>query len=1700
MNSLRSVFPFPLCPDVCFVYTTEAQTYGNEWINFGQKYYRIPVTQDGIYRINQSALSAAGISVSTIDPRQIQIFHMGEEQYIYVQGENDGIFHSSDFIEFYGRRNTAKADEPLFSNPSQITNPNYSFFNDTAAYFLTITAGISNRRMIRETDINFSAYTAVPFIWKTSRQDYTMTYYAGPTNTYGTSDFLYTAHEGWFDTPFSINTSTPGIATTITKTIPTAQAYNSGPPAEIELKVVGASNYASLNPDHHLQIQFPGHSIDTLYEGYTTISVQRTVSPSLLGSSNSNFVFTLPNDMSSNADRNAVSYIQVRYPHTLNMENSSKMAFQVPDQTGTKALLQMSNINLGGSDSVIVYDFSNKRRIRMLSDGGFYKGVVMNNGADKNMFMSTGAQITLISAISPVNQTYSSGFFTDYSGSSYSNIDYIIITHSSLMYSSQQYAAYRTSTGFNVLLVEVGTLYDQFGYGIRKHPLGIKNFVSFALDNFADTIHGLFLIGKGYKAGEGPYSYRNNTSIYLQTLMPSMGNPPSDNMFSTRIGNESDVPAIPTGRLSAASNTDIARYLTKVQDYESVQNAPFDPSDPLAKEWMKNVLHFAGGSSIGEGAMLESFLNVYKDSLENPYFGGYVRTFKKNTTDPMQQVTSDSLKTVINNGVSVMNFFGHAAGIGFDISIDNPSEYNNYKKYFFLLANSCLSGDLFQPTLTSSETFVLIENKGAIAYLGSTTNALAPYLHLYSTQLNGGLAYSNYGNSIGSTIQKAIARIESPGNDYIREIIYSMALHGDPVLVINAHELPDYVITPPAIQFNPPFINTEIDTFEVIIISKNLGKAINGSFTVELTRVFADNSSETYSQLIPATIYIDTVTFKLPVDLARGVGVNSFTATLDAYFAIDEWIETNNTASTQIVITSSDIIPVYPYEFAVIPDVDVILIASTGNPFAPSSTYSFEIDTTDTFDSPFKQAGQVTQSGGIIEWTVPFLMTSMSDSTVYFWRTSLMGTDNWRESSFQFIAGKRGWGQAHFFQFKKDDFTRISYNRPPRNFTFDTASVWISAQTSFFDYILNPTFQYTEEWYKVNGILKGNWSCTNYNGNGMKFAVFDPVTIEPWVSPNDGSGFGPYGNLHCRNYDWYDFDYFTYLLDSAQQADWHQRMVGIIDTVPDGHYVLAFSHRNHNAENYPEELYQAFESIGSGYIRTIDNNKPYMIFGKKGDPPGTADESIGVQLTSVIKNDYYLPTNFNSGVITSTLIGPASEWGSLHWRIESSEAGEWTDTTRLYVLGKTFGGDYDTLIGPLPPVVDSLDILNLSQRIDAAQYPYLLLMLVTTDDTLLTPAQLVRWHVLFEGIPETAISPNIHFNFYNDTVQEGEYVRLSIATKNISIYDFPDSLMVDYWVLDKNNQIIPLMTNKLLSMHPSGDVIIDSISFSSVNLSGMNSLWVEFNPVNSGTQQYDQLELHHFNNIAQIPFFVGKDVINPILDVTFDGVRILDGDIVSARPNIQIMLKDENRYLLLNDTTAFKVFIQKPGNDLERVFFRKNGQDQMYFYPSSSSSNNMARIEFPAVLPVDGEYKLRVQASDMSQNESGDIDFIINFRVINKSTITEVMNWPNPFSSRTHFVFTLTGSVVPDYFKIQIMTITGIVVREIDVSELGPIHIGRNITQYAWDGRDQFGDQLANGVYLYRVVTKINGQDIELNATEASQYFTKEFGKMVLIR
>lgn len=413
-------------------------------------------------------------------------------------------------------------------------------------------------------------------------------------------------------------------------------------------------------------------------------------------------------------------------------------------------------------------------------------------------------------------------------------------------------------------------------------------------------------------------------------------------------------------------------------------------------------------------------------------------------------------------------------------------------------------------------------------------------------------------------------------------------------------------------------------------------------------------------------------------------------------------------------------------------------------------------------------------------------------------------------------------------------------------------------------------------------------------------------------------------------------------------------------------------------------------------------------------------------------------------------------------------------------------------------------ILNLGGLVDAVQYPYLRLGAFYKDSLGYTPAQIDRWHVLFTPLPEAAIDGTLGITWIpnSDTIAEGQQVQFAVDVKNI--FDISmDSLLVSYWIQDANQvkHALPYPRQDSLLV---GETMRDTISFSTLGLAGMNTLWMEVNPyVAPGSSITDQPEQAHFNNLIQVPFMVNGDNLHPILDVTFNGRHILNGDIIAPESEVLISLKDENQFQIMNDvsdTTLFGIYLTDPDGNQKRIpFVDGSGNTVMQWIPAETQ-NKRFKIVYPALFEKDGKYTLFVQGSDRSGNASGDMEYRISFEVIHESMITYMMNYPNPFSTSTKFVFTLTGNEAPDEMIIQIMTVSGKVVREITEDQLGPIQIGRNISEYSWDGTDEFGDPLANGVYLYTVKAQINGEEIKHMESGADSHFKKEFGKMYILR
>lgn len=1673
----------------------QGQPFGNEWITYSQRYYKIPIAQDGVYRITFNDLANAGIPVSSINPQFIQMYVNGAPLPIYIEGEADGIFNSSDYIEFVGRKNDGQKETALFPSPEAHANTDYSLYNDTLYHFITWGNQGGNARIQVETDEGFGAYTPAAHIWRESRLLYTNVYYQGELDGFGVSSPLYTAGEGWMSSRFGF----PGGSLALNANVPTPLAYTASgaPDARVESVSAGASNATTGTANnHHLQIRYGSGNtlaIDHQFAGYKLNRFDFNIPASALGAT-TGIRHEVQNSLGVASDYQAVAKIAITYPHLTDLGgvNEFKFIYQLnPNQNKTR--FDLSGIS--GANPVIYTTGSTARRIVMSPNAGNWRALVPNSFIDDEFecFLVSNAGIKSIPGI---KIAANNGFFTNF-GQSQIDSAFLIVTHESLLASAQAYSNYRQQR-FNTVLANIDELYDQFGYGVNKSGLALRNYCNYLLNTWPAPPQYLLLLGKSVREareGNSPGA-RENVDFFQRNLVPSLGYPSSDNYITAGLVNTTLEPAIRTGRISARNAMEVDWYLQKVQAFEAQPHA----------EWMKNVLHFGGGANVNEQNSFANYLAQYGEIIQDSSFAGITHTFLKSSTAPVQINVSQDITDLIETGTSLLTFFGHATADGFDQSIDNPENFDWNGRHPLLLGNSCFTGDFHSPGYGStSERFTIMNGKGVIGFIASVKLGFAPYLNIYSRKFYEHLSLTNYGGTIGDHIRRTVSDIQfslgSTPNLFMVNTCLGKSLQGDPAIVLNSWPYPDLSINENDIFFTPENITAEIDSFSINVVVTNLARGTNQPFNVLIEHTTPEGGANgNYTRSLNGLMYKDTVSIKLPIDPQFGLGLHRFDVFVDLpENAVQEMpgfeFVNNEVRNVELLISNGGIVPIFPYNYAVIPEQGVTLRASTGNPLAVESTYRIEIDTTDTFNSPLLNSTEITQSGGIVEWT-PTL--TYPDSMVYFWRARDNNAEevNWRESSFQYIPGQSGWGQSHIFQFKNNNFFQTEFNRPERQVDFFTGTVRLT----------NRVLGKNQGNPNANELVL-NATIVEYGAcfltPSIHLAVLDPVTFEAWGTNAEGQNpQNDFGNANagtgCRSRVEY---HFVFRQNNPTQM---QALADLLlsDIIPDGHYVVLYPIITVNYDHWDNtpDIYTAFQNLGAQQIGAPDaqNDVPYSLIVRKGDP-SFVHEVYAADPNDIVINVVDIPASGTQGVMRSRLIGPAQSWETASWRTFSLDETP-GDTTKIRLYGVQANGVETSLFsGGFDPATTSMT--ELANTVDASVYPFLRLEANLRDKTHATPEQMRRWHVLYEQVPEAALAPNIHFKFEAAEMQQGQNGLLSVAVKNISEIDM-DSLLVKYWIEDAQRNIIPIEYPRQAPLL-AGATLIDTVSFDTRELSGNNALWIEVNPIDRSTGIADQPEQTHFNNIMRVPFKVNKDETNPILDVTFDGIHIINGEVVSPMPEILITLKDENPFLLLDqvsDTAFFKIFLAEPETEFRQIFFSKMSLNYHIDFIPAMDDRNKAKILFRPTLPKDGKHKLLVQATDKSGNASGSIDYRIDFEVINRATITEVLNYPNPFTTSTQFVFTLTGMQIPDEFKIQIITVSGKIVREITQAEFGPIRIGRNESVYRWDGRDEFGDRLANGVYLYRVYARSNGEEIELRDGGASQYFNRGYGKMFLMR
>ncbi len=218
-----------------------------------------------------------------------------------------------------------------------------------------------------------------------------------------------------------------------------------------------------------------------------------------------------------------------------------------------------------------------------------------------------------------------------------------------------------------------------------------------------------------------------------------------------------------------------------------------------------------------------------------------------------------------------------------------------------------------------------------------------------------------------------------------------------------------------------------------------------------------------------------------------------------------------------------------------------------------------------------------------------------------------------------------------------------------------------------------------------------------------------------------------------------------------------------------------------------------------------------------------------------------------------------------------------------------------------------------------------------------------------------------------------------------------------------------------------------------------------------------------------------EDTEPPEISVFFDHLGWREGDLTHSNPMLIIDLADSNGINLTGEIGHSIKAILDPGSNHEQTI----DLTEDFIYERDSYQRGSAQKQLSGL--SSGEHLIEIWAWDNANNVGRKQVSFITIDESQSLSITNVLNVPNPFDDRTSFTFDAIGA---DEATIKIYTASGR-----HIKTIGPVSTSENFNFIDWDGRDHYGDQVANGVYLYKV--KVKG---------ASGKTDEALGKLIRVR
>ena len=202
------------------------------------------------------------------------------------------------------------------------------------------------------------------------------------------------------------------------------------------------------------------------------------------------------------------------------------------------------------------------------------------------------------------------------------------------------------------------------------------------------------------------------------------------------------------------------------------------------------------------------------------------------------------------------------------------------------------------------------------------------------------------------------------------------------------------------------------------------------------------------------------------------------------------------------------------------------------------------------------------------------------------------------------------------------------------------------------------------------------------------------------------------------------------------------------------------------------------------------------------------------------------------------------------------------------------------------------------------------------------------------------------------------------------------------------------------------------------------------------------------------------DNISPRVKLYMNDETFVSGGITNESPFFVALLEDENGINTASGIGHDIVAILD--GDVSNPFVLND------YYQTKLDDFTSGTLRFPLRNLAPGLHTITFKAWDVYNNP---ITAEIQFIVVGDDaiTLTHVLNYPNPFVNYTEFWFTHNRPFEPLDVQVQVMTITGKVVWTKNQIITTEGFLSKEIT---WDGKDDFGDKIGKGVYVYKLTVK----------------------------